>query len=126
MLDEEEESEAIIVTGVRRPLPGAVPGNVEPEIQLDPREIRTYGAGSLNELLDALSPQTQSGRGRGGERPVVLLNGRRISSFAEIRDIPPEALLRVDILPEEAALQLGRSEERRVGKECRSRWSADH
>ena len=76
---EEEESEAIVVTGSRRALPGAVPGNIEPEVQLDPREIRTYGASSLNELLDALSPQTQSGRGRGGERPVVLLNGRRPS-----------------------------------------------
>src|SRR5688572_11623628 len=125
MLDEEEESEAIIVTGVRRPLPGAVPGNVEPEIQLDPREIRTYGAGSLNELLDALSPQTQSGRGRGGERPVVLLNGRRISSFAEIRDIPPEALLRVDVLPEEAALQLGyRADQRVVNFVLRRRFRA--
>jgi hypothetical protein len=125
LLEEEEGGESIVVTGVRRPLRGAVPGNIEPEIQLDPRDIRTYGAGSLNELLDALSPQTQSGRGRGGERPVILLNGRRISSFAEIRDIPPEALLRVDILPEEAALQLGyRADQRVVNFVLRRRFRA--
>ena len=126
LLDEEDEDAGdIIVTGVRRPLPGAVPGPIEPEVQLDRREIRAYGAGSLNELLDALSPQTQSGRGRGGERPVVLLNGRRISSFAEIRDIPPEALQRVDILPEEAALQLGyRADQRVVNFVLRRRFRA--
>ena len=122
---DEEESEEIVVTGVRAPPRGSVPGNIEPEITLDRREIRAYGAGSLNELLDALSPQTQSGRGRGGERPVVLLNGRRISGFREIRDIPPEALLRVDILPEEAALQLGyRADQRVVNFVLRRRFSA--
>ena len=121
----EEEGEEIVVTGSRRLLPGAVPGNIEPEVQLDRREIRAYGAGSLNELLDALSPQTGSTRGRGGERPVILLNGRRISSFAEIRDIPPEALQRVDILPEEAALQLGyRADQRVVNFVLRRRFRA--
>ncbi len=123
--DEEEGGDEIVVTGVRRPPPGAVPGPIEPEIQLDAREIRSYGAGSINELLDALSPQTQSGRGRGGGRPVILLNGRRISSFAEIRDIPPEALLRVDILPEEAALQFGyRADQRVVNFVLRRRFRA--
>ena len=124
--DEEEiDGEEIVVTGVRRPPPGAVPGPIEPEIQLDPREIRSYGAGSINELLEALGPQTQSGRGREGGRPVILLNGRRISSFAEIRNIPPEALLRVDILPEEAALQFGyRADQRVVNFVLRRRFRA--
>jgi hypothetical protein len=35
---------------------------------------------------------------RGGS-PVILLNGRRIAGFQEIRDLPTEAILRVDILP---------------------------
>ena len=30
--------------------------------------------------------------GRGGERPVLLLNGQRISGFRELRDIPTEAI----------------------------------
>ena len=38
---------------------------------------------------------------------MILLNGRRISGFNEIRDLPSEAILRVDILPEEAALKYG-------------------
>jgi hypothetical protein len=123
--DEEEAGEEIVIVGVRRAPPGSVPGPIEPEITLDAREIRGYGAGNINELLEALSPQTQSGRGRGGGRPVILLNGRRISSFAEIRDIPPEALQRVDILPEEAALQLGyRADQRVVNFVLRRRFRA--
>ncbi|MGZ8999271.1 MAG: TonB-dependent receptor, partial [Allosphingosinicella sp.] len=110
--DEGFEEEAIVITGQREP--GAVTGDIEPEIQLDRREIRAIGAGSIAELLDYLSPQTRSGRGRGGERPVVLLNGRRISGFREIRDLPPEAIVRVDILPEEVALQYGYRPDQRV------------
>jgi hypothetical protein len=37
----------------------------------------------------------------------VLLNGKRISSFSEIQDLPTEALARVDILPEQVALSYG-------------------
>ena len=123
--DEEALGEEIVVTGARRVPPGLVPGPIEPEIQLNPSEIRAYGAGNINELLEALSAQTASGRGRGGGRPVTLLNGRRISSFAEIRNIPPEALLRIDILPEEAALQLGyRADQRVVNFVLRRRFRA--
>ncbi|HEY0327310.1 MAG TPA: TonB-dependent receptor, partial [Allosphingosinicella sp.] len=102
----------VVVTG-QRPR-GSVLGDIPPEVSLNPAEIRSYGASNVNELLQALAPQTGSGRGRGGGQPVILLNGRRISSFAEIRDIPPEALQRVDILPEEAALQLGYRADQRV------------
>ncbi|HET9427662.1 MAG TPA: TonB-dependent receptor [Allosphingosinicella sp.] len=111
-LDSEGDEEAIVITGTREP--GAVLGDIEPEVQLDRREIRALGAGSVGELLEYLSPQTRSGRGRGGERPVVLLNGRRISGFREIRDLPPEAIIRVDVLPEEAALQYGYRPDQRV------------
>ena len=83
------------------------------------------GAGSISELLDALAPQTRSGRGREGGRPVILLNGRRISGFSEIRDIPPEAIERVDILPEEVALKYGyRADQRVVNIVLRRRFRA--
>jgi hypothetical protein len=107
-----EEGEDIVVTGQR--VRGAVVGDIPPETQLNRREIRGLGASNLAELLEAISPQTRSGRGRGGERPVVLLNGRRISGFAEIRDIPPEAIVRVDIFPEEVALKYGYRADQRV------------
>jgi len=35
--------------------------------------------------------------------PVLLLDGRRISSDAEIRDIPAEATERVEVFPEYVA-----------------------
>jgi iron complex outermembrane receptor protein len=118
-----EEGEDIVITGTRER--GAVIGDIEPEVQLNRRDIRSYGAGSISELLDALAPQTASTRGRGGERPVVLLNGRRISGFNEIRDLPPEAIERVDILPEEAALQYGyRADQRVVNFVLRRRFRA--
>lgn len=116
------EGEEIVVTGELR---GAVPGDVKPELSLSPADIRAYGVGSLAELLTELEPQTRSGRGRGGGGPVLLLAGRRISGFAEIRDIPPEAIERVDILPEEAALKLGyRADQRVVNIVLRRRFRA--
>lgn len=78
--------------------------NVEPDIALSVSEIRSYGAASLEELLADLEPLTESS---GGEAPAILLNGRRISGFREIRSYPPEALARVEILPEEVALKFG-------------------
>lgn len=109
---EGEEAEEIVVAGQRQR--GSVIGNIDPEIQLTPADIRSYGVNSVAELLNELAPQTGSVRGRGGERPVVLLNGRRISSFTEIRDLPTEAIARVDILPEEVALKYGFQANQRV------------
>jgi iron complex outermembrane receptor protein len=120
---EDEEGEEIVVTGTRER--GAVLGDIEPEVQLSGREIRALGASNLTELLDAIAPQTRSGRGRGEDRPVVLLNGRRISGFSEIRDLPPEAIQRVDILPEEVALKYGyRADQRVVNFVLRRRFRA--
>ncbi|HEX8263217.1 MAG TPA: TonB-dependent receptor, partial [Allosphingosinicella sp.] len=122
-LDDEEDGETIVVTGQRQR--GAVIGDIPPEVQFDRREIRALGAGSLSELLDAIAPQTRSGRGRDGGRPVILLNGRRISGFAEIRDIPPEAIVRIDVMPEEVALKYGyRADQRVVNFVLRRRFDA--
>jgi iron complex outermembrane receptor protein len=120
---DEDEGQEIVVTGSKPR--GSVIGDIPPDIQLNRRDIRAYGASSMAELLDALAPQTRSGRGRGGEQPVTLLNGRRISGFSEIRDIPPEAIERVDILPEEVALKYGyRADQRVVNIVLRRRFRA--
>ncbi|HZF44573.1 MAG TPA: TonB-dependent receptor [Sphingomonadaceae bacterium] len=120
---EDLEGEEIVVTAQRQR--GAVVGDIPPEITLDRREVRALGAGSVAELLDALAPQTRSGRGRGEGSPVVLLNGRRISGFSEIRDLPPEAIDRVDILAEEVALKYGfRADQRVVNIVLRRRFRA--
>ncbi|MEO5494465.1 MAG: TonB-dependent receptor [Sphingomonas sp.] len=111
----------IIVTGSRN-LPGSVIGDIPPEQQLGPADIRSYGVSSVSDLLTELAPQTTSGR---GGAPVVLLNGRRISSFAEIRDLPTEAIARVDILPEEVALKYGyRADQKVVNFVLRRRFRA--
>jgi hypothetical protein len=81
---------------------------------LDPRDIRATGATSISELLDSIASQTGSARGRGGDRPIMLLNGQRISGFRELRDLPPEAIERMEILPEEVALKYGYAADQRV------------
>ena len=106
-----DEGTEIVVTGVRR---GSVVGDIPPENILNSRDVRATGATSIDELLDALAPQIGSARGRGGERPILLLNGQRISSFREMRDIPTEAIERLEILPEEVALKYGYQADQRV------------
>jgi hypothetical protein len=112
--DEPSEAEVgeVVVNGQRR-LPGEVMGDITPELRLGPRDIRAYGAANVSELLEALAPQTASGQGGGG-RPVVLIDGARVSGFAEIRDLPTEAIVRVDILPEEVSLKYGYPAEQKV------------
>lgn len=104
--DDEEE---IVVQG-QKPR-GSVPGDIPPEQTLSPADVRAYGVNNISDLLDQLAPQTTSGR---GGQPVILLNGRRISSFSEIRDLPTEAISRVEILPEEVALKFGYSADQKV------------
>ncbi|HEX8484161.1 MAG TPA: TonB-dependent receptor [Sphingomonas sp.] len=122
--DEEEPVGAdIVVTGSRTPA-GSVVGDIPPEITLSPADIRSYGVSSVAELLTELTPQTTSGRGQGGA-PVVLLNGRRISGFQEIRNLPTEAIARVEVLPEEVALKYGyRADQRVVNFVLRRRFRA--
>jgi uncharacterized membrane protein YgcG len=112
--DPDDEVQEVVVRGKRIPQVGGVVGDIKPELQLSPADIQSYGVSSVTELLEELAPETRSDRGRGGESPVVLLNGHRISSFNEIQNIPTEAILRVDILPEEVSLKYGYTANQRV------------
>jgi len=111
-LDDSADDEEIVVTGARAR--GSAVGDIPPEDTLDARDVRATGATSISELLDALAPQIGSVRGRGGGAPVLLLNGQRISGFRELRDIPTEAIQRVEILPEEVALKYGYRADQKV------------
>jgi hypothetical protein len=102
----------ILVIATR--IKGQVEGPQEPLLVLDEADIEAYGAEDLADLLSLLSPQTGSGRGRGSGGPITLLNGRRISGFREIQDLPPEAIRRMEILPEEVALRFGYPPNQRV------------
>lgn len=100
----------VVATRIR----GQVSSVQPPIVTLDEEAIASYGAGSIQELLAALAPQTGSGRGRGDGAPVILLNGMRIANFREMRGLPPEAIRRVEVLPEEVALKFGYRPDQRV------------
>lgn len=106
-----EEEEVVVVAGRPR---GSVPGDAVPTITLSTGDIRAQGVSSVTDLLSAISAQTGSARGRGSGQPVVLLNGRRVSSFREIARLPTEAIARVEVFNEDVALQYGFSPDQRV------------
>lgn len=110
--DDQGSADAIIVTAKR--IAGSVETDVPPDLVLDGDAIESYGASNVSDLLAALSTQTRTGRGRQGGAPVVLVNGRRVSGMSEIRDLPPEAIQRVETFPEEVALRYGYSADQRV------------
>ncbi|MFL6764024.1 MAG: TonB-dependent receptor [Sphingomicrobium sp.] len=110
--DDLGDEEDIVITGQRAR--GSVVGDIPPENTLDARDVRATGATNITELLQAIAPQIGSAQGRGGEQPVLLLNGQRISGFRELRDIPTEAIQRVEILPEEVALKYGYRADQKV------------
>ena len=96
----------IVVVATR--IGGQIDAPQAPIASFDEAQIQALGASSITELLARVSPQTGSGRGRGGGgMPVVLVNGQRITNFREMRNYPPEAIRRVEILPEEVGLRFG-------------------
>ena len=109
---EDDSSGEIVVTAQR--IRGSVDTDVPPVEELDEADIASLGASSLTDLVAAVAPQANSGRGRGGGQPIVLLNGQRISGFRELRDLPPEAIRQVQIFPEEVALKYGFRPDQRV------------
>lgn len=106
------DGDEIVVTAPR--LAGQLETDIKAETELDEAAIASYGVSNVAELLEALAPQTRSGRGRGSGRPIILVNGRRIGGFGEVRNLPPEAIAKVEVFPEEVALQYGYSADERV------------
>lgn len=110
--DDDVYEDEIVVTAPR--LAGQLDTDFTAEAELDEAAIASYGVSNVEELLTALAPQTRSGRGRGSGRPIILVNGRRVGGFGEVRNLPPEAIAKVEIFPEEVALQYGYSADERV------------
>lgn len=108
----EDSSGDIIVTATRSH--NSVISDIPADEILDSQAVAAYGASNIGDLVTALSAQTGSGRGRGSGQPVVLVNGRRVSGFGEIRNLPPEAIERLEIFPPEVALDYGYSADQRV------------
>jgi len=117
--DDDKDDDPLDVTGadivvVAPRIQGQLDVPNQPIATFDEDDIAAYGVDSIGDLIDAISPQTGSGRGRGTGTPVILVNGQRITSFREMRNIPPEAIRKLEVLPEEVALRFGYSANQRV------------
>lgn len=93
---------------------GQVDAPQPPIATFDEKEVAALGASSLTDVLTRIAPQTGSGRGRGDGPPAILVNGQRITSFREMRNYPPEAIKKVEVLPEEVGLRYGFAPDARV------------
>lgn len=83
-------------------------GSAETDIKAlttyDARDIEAMGVTNIGELLRIIGPSAKSADGKD---PIYLLNAQRISGFEEIGTLPPEAILKVEVMPEQAALKYG-------------------
>lgn len=104
----------IVVYGTR--LKGQLIIDQPPLAEYDEADIAAFGAGSIADLIEAIEPTTSSGArgGRGGGRPIFLINGIRVSSWREFRSYPPEAVAKVEVFAEEVAQRYGYSPDQRV------------
>jgi hypothetical protein len=84
--------------------------SVRAETELGEEEIGSYGADSVGELVKDIAPLIDAT----GEEPVILVNGERIGSAAEISVYPAEVLQRLAVLAPEAAARYGYPANRRV------------
>lgn len=98
-----DDKEDIIVTGKLE--------DIAPVAAFDERAIHATGATTIADLLRTIQGATQSAD---GSEPIYLLNSQRVANFQEIGSLPPEALQRLDVLPEVAALKFGFPPTRRM------------
>ncbi|WP_156811871.1 MtrB/PioB family outer membrane beta-barrel protein [Robiginitomaculum antarcticum] len=84
---------------------------VLPDIVFGIRDILAFGAGDIGELLDAIRAETFS---NSDEPPLLLLNGRPVTSMKAIKRFPTEAVRRVEVLPPNTAVKFTSDPSRRV------------
>lgn len=80
------------------------------ESVIDENAIDSFSATTIGELLDRMTSLIDSR----GQSPELLVNGKRITNPAELKDYPKEALARIAILPKTAAAVYGFEPEKRV------------
>jgi iron complex outermembrane receptor protein len=104
---EDESRDDVVVVGSR----GSAVTDLAPIAEFDADAIAATGATTMPELLQAIRGVTQ---GADGGEPIFLLNAQRVSGYPEIGSLPPEAIDKVEVLPEQAALKFGFPPTRRV------------
>lgn len=97
----------IVVRGDRR----SAVTDLAPLATLGVDAVAATGATNMGELLRAIRAVIDSGD---GSPPIFLINGQRVSGYEEISTLPPEAIEKVEVLPEQAALKFGYPPTRRV------------
>lgn len=111
--DAEVRLGTVVVEGERRQ-EGESLSEIEPDLVFTRDDIESFGASTFAEVLEIIAQETSSGRGQTAGPPVVLINGRRVVGFRALRAYPSEAIARVEVLPEEAALSYGFRADQRV------------
>lgn len=71
---------------------------VAPERELDAAQIDALGAYDIGEAIRRLSEDHAL-----GEAPMIIVNGRRMADPGVFSGFPPDALVRIEVLPPEAA-----------------------
>lgn len=99
-------ADEILVIGQRPTVVG-----MNPIATFDQNAIAAIGATSMGDLMRVIRPLAKSAD---GSDPIFLLNGQRTSGYQEIGSLPPEAIDKVEVLPEPAALRFGYPPTRRV------------
>nr|WP_316629453.1 TonB-dependent receptor [uncultured Brevundimonas sp.] len=75
---------------------------IDPETELDGAQIDSLGADDIGEVIRRLTEDYAL-----GDAPVVIVNGRRMADPGVFSGFPPDALVRVEVLPPEAAAFYG-------------------
>ncbi|HEX8446105.1 MAG TPA: hypothetical protein VF649_05770 [Sphingomonas sp.] len=105
--DRDSNAGEVTVTGDRRSLAAGI----QAVATFDANAIAATGATTIAELLRVIRAVTQAAD---GSDPIFLLNAQRISGYEEIATLPPEAIEKVEVLPEPVALKFGYPPTRRV------------
>lgn len=82
---------------------------VAPETELDAAEIDALGAYDIGEVLRRIAERLGP-----GEQPMVIINGRRAPNASVFNGFPPDALVRAEVLPRDAASLYGGEPGQRV------------
>ncbi|MET4682810.1 TonB-dependent receptor [Brevundimonas faecalis] len=82
---------------------------VPPETVLDGAEIDALGAWDISEVLGRLTETMGV-----ADEPLVIINGKRVPNPSAFTGFPPDALVRAEVLPPEAAALYGGTPGQRV------------
>lgn len=107
-----QAGDSVVVTSDRSR--GSVIGDIRPTQTYNKSDVVATGATTIGEFLDAVAPETASGQGRKDNKPVVLVNGKRIAGIEDVAQIPVDAIKRVEVFPEELALKYGYRADQKV------------